>query len=537
MTEEPEEQSSETFDLQRYLNIVRRRHIHFLIPLLIGWLAVWGASWTLPALYKSSTLILVEQPTMPKNYVEPNVSDDLQNRLQSIEQQILSRTRLLLIIDKLHLYGGAGQGQITPDEKVGLMRKDISLELVRDNHGEQITAFKISYSARDSHLAQQVTSELTDLFINENLKVRQQESEDTTQFIMSQLENARAGLAEQEGKVREFQAQHEGALPSQQASNLQILSGLQSQLQNEQDALNTAKQQRVYLQSLIEQYRGLHGAPQAADGIPTSLSAIDQELDRLRSKLAELSSHYTNRYPEVQSVKDQIAKTEKRRKDLAADLKSKGNGSQQPTDRAAARDGEEASQSAPALQLQGQLQANQAEIANREQSIAGLKGRIDDYQVRLNGEPAVEQQLADLTRGYEQSKVDYDALLKKKNESEMATSMEEMQQGERFSMLDPASLPTKPDFPNRLKFCGIGLGAGFALGLMVVVGLEVFDDRLHNEKEIKGLLPMAILSEIPEILLPTDKRRGMKKRALGWSMAALVVTIILVGSAYTYLHG
>jgi uncharacterized protein involved in exopolysaccharide biosynthesis len=235
-------------------------------------------------------------------------------------------------------------------------------------------------------------------------------------------------------------------------------------------------------------------------------------------------------------VKDQIAKTEKRREDLAAELKNKGNGSQQPTDRAAARDGDEASQNAPALQLQGQLQANQAEIANREQSIAGLKGRVDDYQVRLNGEPAVEQQLADLTRGYEQSKADYDALLKKKNESEMATSMEEMQQGERFSMLDPASLPQKPDFPNRLKFCGIGLGTGFALGLTIVIGLEVLDDRLHNEKEIKDLLPMAILSEIPEILLPTDKRRSMKQRALGWSMAALVVTTIVVGTAYTYLH-
>ncbi len=279
MAEAPEEQNSEPLDLQPYLNVVRRRHIHFLIPVLVGWLAVWGASWVLPARYISSTLILVEQPTMPKNYVEPNVSDDLQSRLQSIEQQILSRTRLLLIIDKLHLYA-AGREQHSPDDKVDLMRKDINLELVRDSHGEQITAFRVNYSAHDPRLAQQVTSELTDLFINENLRVRQQESQDTTQFIASQLENARASLADQEAKVRQFQNQHEGALPTQQASNLQILSGLQSQLQNEQDALNTAKQQRVYLQSLIEQYRGFHEAPRNADAPPTSLSAMDQELVR-----------------------------------------------------------------------------------------------------------------------------------------------------------------------------------------------------------------------------------------------------------------
>ena len=193
VSEISEERSSERPDIQRYLNVVRRRHVHFLIPLLLGWLVVWGASWVLPARYKSGTLILVEQPTMPKNYVEPNVNEDLQDRLASIQQQILSRTRLLMIIDKLNLYGG-GHGQTTPDEKVDLMRKDIDIELVRNSETAPITAFRISYSARDPHVAQQVTSELTDLFINENLKVRQQESQDTTTFIESQLENARATL-------------------------------------------------------------------------------------------------------------------------------------------------------------------------------------------------------------------------------------------------------------------------------------------------------------------------------------------------------
>src|ERR1700691_6135304 len=117
MAEDLEERNPAGFDLPHYLGIVRRRHMQFLIPLLLGWLAVWGASWVLPARYKSSTLILVEQPTMPKNYVEPNVSDDLQERLQSITQQILSRTRLLIIIDKLHLYSG-GKKLLSPDEKV-----------------------------------------------------------------------------------------------------------------------------------------------------------------------------------------------------------------------------------------------------------------------------------------------------------------------------------------------------------------------------------------------------------------------------------
>ena len=201
MAEMFEEPKSERPDFERYFDIVRRRHLHFLIPLLLGWLIVWSASWVLPARYKSTTLILVEEPTMPKTYVTPNVSDDLQSRLQSISQQILSRTRLLLIIDKLHLYSDKG-AKLSPDGQVALMRKDIDIELVRDQQNSQISAFRISYSAHDPRVAQKVTGELTDLFIGENLKTRQQQSEGTTQFLESQLATARETLAAQEAKIQ-----------------------------------------------------------------------------------------------------------------------------------------------------------------------------------------------------------------------------------------------------------------------------------------------------------------------------------------------
>ena len=205
MSEEFQQQEAEPIDLSRLVDLIRRRHMQFLIPLFLGWLLVWGSSWFLQARYLSSTLILVEEPTMPKNYVEPNVNDDLQSRLQSISQQILSRTRLLLIIDKLNLYAGKKNHPLTSDDKVDLMRKDIGIDLVRDR-SEAITAFRINYTAPSPNIAQKVTSELTSLFIDENLKVREQQSEDTTQFIQSQLEEARKSLASQEAKIRDFQA-------------------------------------------------------------------------------------------------------------------------------------------------------------------------------------------------------------------------------------------------------------------------------------------------------------------------------------------
>src|ERR1700758_1894411 len=174
MVDDLDENSSQGFDLHHYLEMVRRRHLHFLIPLFVGWTLVWVASWILPPRYQSTTLILVEQPSMPKDYVTPNVSDNLQERMQSITQQILSRTNLLHIIDQFHLYSRE-HAEPSPDDKVAGMRKDIVIELVRDTRN-QITAFNVSYMSGNAQLAQKVTGELTNLFINQNLEVRQQQS-------------------------------------------------------------------------------------------------------------------------------------------------------------------------------------------------------------------------------------------------------------------------------------------------------------------------------------------------------------------------
>ena len=533
MPEVLDEQSSEPLDMQRYLDVARRRYPYFLLTVFLGWLAVWGASWILPVSYKSATLILVEQPTMPKDYVVSNINDDLQERIQSITEQILSRSRLLQIIEKSNLYSG-GRPEATPDEKVARMRKNVGLELVRDAANVKIAAFKIEYSAPDPHVAQQVTGELTNLFINENLEVRQQQSEDTTKFLEGQLETARQSLNAQDAKIRAFKGEHVGDLPTQQASNLQILAGMQSQLENEQDGINTARQQQVYLQTLINQYRTLQASPKTADG--TALPAVEKELVTLRSELADLSAKYTDRYPDVEKLKAQIAKTEKTRADLIADMKLHANDAKEPDGVSAARDIGDPSQNSPMMQLQGQLQSNRLEIENREHAIATLKDKVSEYQSRLNDEPVREQQLADLTRGYDQSKANYDELLKKENESRMATSMERLQKGERFRMIDPPSLPLKPDFPNRLKFCALGLGLGLGLGVLVVGGLEFIDDRLHSEKAIKALLPMKVISEIPDILTPSDERRSKRMMWLGWVASVLVFMIILAGSAYSYLR-
>ncbi len=525
MAEVYEEEKSKGFDLQRVWDIVQRRHMMFLLPFFGGWLLVFALSFILPKMYKSTTLILVQEPTMPKNYVLPNISDNLQDRLQSITQQLESRTRLLAIIHELHLNQRNGR-EISPDSAVESMQKNINVDLVRDSSG-LINAFKVSYSAPSPTIAQKVTYELTTLFINENLQVRQTESQDATKFLQGQMETARQTLAEQEAKVRAFETAHQGELPDQQPTNLSVLNGLQTQLSGEEDSLRAAMQQRSYFQTLVEQYRA--AAPvRTADGAPTALAALDTQLQTLRTQLADLSTRYTDAYPDVQNLKGQIAKLEKAR---AAMLAQGKKGSSDEANEAAI-----SLENGPLLQAQSQLHATDTEIATRQQTITQLKAKIADYQGRLNAAPAVQEQLADLNRGYTQSETDYNQLLQKGHESQMATSMEEMQQGERFTMQDPPNYPMKPDFPNHLKFCGIGVGFGLVLGIALVAGLEYFDDRMHLGEEIREMLPVAVISEVPEIVTPADVRLARRRVVMGWATAAAVLVTILAGTAASYLR-
>jgi polysaccharide biosynthesis transport protein len=289
---------------------------------------------------------------------------------------------------------------------------------------------------------------------------------------------------------------------------------------------------------LLNQYRSMQGSSKAASGAPLGLAAIDEELEKLSAQLSDLKAHYTDRHPDVRKVQQQITETQKMRDSLVADLKTKSSVSADPSGAGATAEVPEMKDpSSPMAQLQGQLQSNKVEIANHENALGSFKAKVVEYQNRLNQEPVREQQLADLTRGYEQSKANYDELLKKKNDSAMATSMELLQQGERFRIIDPPSLPSKPEFPNRLKFCGIGLGIGLALGAAVAGAFEVLDDRVYDEKELQKLLSVPVISEIPAISAASDERREHRNLWISWGATAFVSVTILVGSAISYLRG
>jgi polysaccharide chain length determinant protein (PEP-CTERM system associated) len=532
--EEELQESGPSIDFTEIKGIVRRRYWQFLLTFFLGWALIWGASWLIPSTFRSGTLILVEEPSVPEKYVVSNIDNDIQQQLDSITQQILSRTRLLRVIENLGLYAKDRQHK-SADDLVDKMRKDIEIEL---SHGDdrKLSAFYIYYTSRDPKMAQAVTAELANLFITENLEQRQERSENTTKFLEDQLEEARAKLAAQEAKMRVFKDQHLGELPTQTQSNLQILTGLQNQVQANEDALNHSRQQNTYLESLISQYHSTERSSKTGAAGSTgsaALSEIDKELDQLKAQLADLTSHYTEKHPDVRKTREQIARTEARRLRIVADMKNQANS---PAPEATTPDPMEPKSEA-LLQLESQLKANRVEITNLQTEIKDEQTKINQYQARLNMAPVMEQQFADITRDYDQSKADYESLLAKKNQSQMSTNLEKTQQGEHFRMLDPPNLPVKPYKPNRLQLCGMGLMVGLVFGGGLAFAQEKLSGKLYSEREIKKLVPFEIIAEIPPIETLKEQSSHRRGAWLAAGAAVVVAGFILIGSAVTYLYG
>ena len=326
------------------------------------------------------------------------------------------------MIDRFHLYPQHHSltSAIQPTDAVEQMRRDIKVELVesdkRDGCGG-LTAFKIFYTARTPELAQSVNSELTSLFIDENLKAQQQLSESTTEFLDSQLADARAKLM-QEASVRAFKAKHMGDLPSQLEGNVQILTGLENELQSDQRALDGANQQRLYLESLQQQYQSVQN------------DDLNKQLENLRSK-------YTDDYPDVVALKEKIAQRDAERRQIESQVAANHKPGQPTATSADNASAGGQNEPTPMMQIASQIKANQLYISNYQKHLKVLQSQIATYQARLNLTPETEQQLAEVSRGYDESKANYDSLLRKQSQSSLATSLEKRQQGEQFR--DPGS--------------------------------------------------------------------------------------------------
>jgi succinoglycan biosynthesis transport protein ExoP len=531
-----EQDYGQTRSLEAYWGIAWRRRWWLILPLFLGWGLVILAGRFISPRYRSETVIIIEQQAS-EQYVLPNIGSDLQARLQSITQQILSRTKLLEIISRFHLYR-QDQKPMDSEAVVQRMRHDIRIDLIQaPGRPGDLSAFKVSYSAPTPGLAQQVTSELTSLFIGENLRNRREASENTTQFLEQQLQAARLDLDRQDELLREYKAKHLGELPEQLQNDVQILSGLQMRLQANTDALDEANQQKLYLESLLAQYQGAHAQfKNSGDGTEMSAASVEDQLMRLNAQLADLSVRYKPNHPDVRQLKEKITTLERLKKQAdstasASKTDASVNGS------LAARSPSELRELAPALQIDSQLSANRQKIARLEQTGQKLDRQIDEYQNRLNVVPLREQELAEMNRDHEQSRAAYESLVNKKAQSEMATNLEKQRQGELFRVIDPPNMPQRPYWPDRFKLSLLGLISGTFLALGITVLAEMLDLRIHREEDLRDLISLPVLAGIPILQTAAEERRQKVRRRVDAIAASASMTLIPAITLLSYFRG
>jgi polysaccharide chain length determinant protein (PEP-CTERM system associated) len=527
----PEQEVNLDETLNKLLQVAIRRRRWLLIPALVIAVGASLTSMLLPDRYESEATILVEGQQVPERYVTANTTTDIREVLLGMTDAILSRTQLLQIANEFDLYPKERK-HLGPEQIVNLMRLNIKIEpLQRGPETTALNAFKISYTGFNPHTAQEVTNKLTTLFIKENLKSRQDQSTETTNFLSDELEVAAAELKQQESHVRDFKMRSLGELPEQQQGNLAILAGLQTQLQNTMATLGRAREQQVYLQSLLSQYESLPVAGPAAPGTAAASprETIKAELTRLRNEKADLLSRYTAEYPDVVKIDEQIKETEAL---LAAPEPTKQGAVQESSKSAGS-----AERDATTAQVKSQLEANRLEIENASEDEKRVKAQIDDYQRRLNLTPVREEQLSALLRGYDQSKQHYDDLLSKKTQSELATSLEKRQEGQRFRIIDPPSLPMTPSSPNHMNISLGGLVAGIAVGVALAFLVETRDHSLHDEQALRGNFAFPLMVGVPILLSEVELRRRSRMAVLEWLVGTALCLLVCATEFYIYRRG
>ena len=465
----------------------------------------------MPDHYKAATTILVDPQKVPEKYVSPTVSSDPGQRLNTITQQVLSSTRLQQIIDDMQLYPEL-RGKMSREEVIELMRKDITIT-VKQGSSAGLSAFTIEYEGRRRETVAQVANQLAASFIQWEVNSRAQQAQDTTDFLDSQLNDAKQNLEEQEAKVSAFKMRHLGEMPEQQAANLQAVSQLQTQFQANVESLNRLEVERTLLSRGLENSSG--GVVKTAP--VTERAKLEAERQQLKNQLQDLQSRYTSAHPEVVDVAGRLQRVEDRLKALPPD----------PPVVAAAPDN-------TAVNVRLQLLDRETKRLNDEQK--HLSDQMSAYRAKVDAVPVVEQQMADLNRNYGVSKDHYQSLLDKTFSASMAADLERKQQSEHFTILDLAQVPEKPFKPKR----GLMLLAVFVGSLAFSLGLAYLTDMLNGtlkiERELKGILPanIPLLAAVPRLQGAADRRRAVR-------FAVVAVLISLIGCAleaglYIKLH-
>jgi polysaccharide chain length determinant protein (PEP-CTERM system associated) len=483
-----------------YLAMLRRRMWVILLPSLLAPLVGFAVSYAFAPKYTSKSTVLIEQQKVPEGYVKPVVTEDLAQRITRLEQRALSAEELRPVIEKVKLSEGNAA-----DISMQQIREGINIQAVqtavKDEGGGRgdVPGFDVSFSGTSPKGAQLVCSEITNVIIRENFADREQAARETTEFLGRQAEDAKRRLDELDSKLAAFKGHYMGQLPEDSEKNLQLLMGMNQQLEANTQTMNRAQQDKAYAESLLAQQLAAWNSTATDSADP---KVLQKQMSDLQSQLLQLRSRYTDDYPEVSKTKADIKILQKKIDEVNAATATPDPLNDSKTNLA---------EPPEVQQLRLQIHQQKETIAQTTRAQEKLQEQIKLYQGRVASSPAVDQQYKALMRDYDTAQRSYNDLLGKEGQAQIQTAMEREQQGEQMHVLTPANLPSTPSFPNRLLFAGGGFAGGLVIGLVLAMWLEFRDESVRTEADVVALLDPPVLTQVPWVATEAADSNGNGK--------------------------
>jgi succinoglycan biosynthesis transport protein ExoP len=525
--------------------------------------------WKLPAIYSAEAVVLVDAQKIPDRYVTSSVNTEVQDRLATITQEILSGPRLMRIADDFGLYQQERKSMVQED-LILLMRSHVAVKVDHSWTGGKAGAFRVGFEGPDPVVVAQVANRIAYLYVEENLRSRESQAQGTSEFIDTQAQEAKRKLDEMESALTQYKLRFNGELPQQENAIVQNLVRLQADLQNLRAAADRDEGSEEVIKNsldlaeatlttiektgdptralaLVNRLNPAAPQPQAAGPGPRQ----ERPSDTLEAELKTVLGRYGERHPEVRRLRSEIehAKQLEKEQDEAALAASRAatppapvsDQKLEPDDQTVAVDGPTAAMQLAVGQarervanLKAQLVTLQREVSSNRVQQQSVQKEIVRVQARQDQLPVREQDLIRLTRDYEITKTNYKDLLDKKMSAEMATDMERRQKSERFEIIDPARIAEKPFKPNRPLFAGIGSLIGLFLALALPLMKELHKGQFLGEWELPKGVP--VLGQFPFLVLPARKRSTWPKRLLVSFATSAFLSLLLVGAYFLTGH-
>ena len=545
----------------------RRRKLILSVSVVLLSIAL-ALAWLWPPTYKSTATILIEEQEIPSDLVRSTITSYADQRIETIKQQVMSRTTLWKVVEQFNLYQEERKRSPT-EEIVKHFIKDIEVEVIsadvvdkRTQHATKATiAFTVAYQNRSPELAQQVANELTSLFLGENLKSRERQAQEATSFLQQEAENLAKHINEIDEKIAKFKRRANGALPELTALNQQLMNQAERELMDVDQQIRSLDERKTYLEGELATIK-----PNTPILSVTGERILDstERLRALRAEYAAASANLSADHPDILKMKQEIQALEKEtgelpddeeaskrlidaRAALAADSERLGSvhpdivraqrkvaALEQEVFRLSAKPSRVTSQRPenPAyINLQSQLNSALSSLEALRKTRLEVKRRLNEYATRLERSPGIEPEYLVLMRDRDTSAQKYQEIRSRLLEAKVSEGLEVQRKGERFSLIDPPSLPEKPFKPNRMAIVllGVILAVGGGLGSGVVA--ESLDHSIRSPEQLLSLTHHFPLAVIPFMPNEEDVSRVRLRRRL-----AQTAGVSVLGTALVIVH-